>query len=69
MALILKALGGIAALILVVITLLGSIVTLGGFLLSAIKILIVVIFVALLAIVAFSILRERSRRRHEPADI
>lgn len=69
MALLLKALGGIAALILVVITLLGSIVTLGGFLLSAIKILIIVIFVALLAIVAFSILRERSRRRHEPADI
>jgi hypothetical protein len=69
MALILKALGGIAALILVVITLLGSIVTLGGFLLSAIKVLIVVIFVAVLALVAFSILRERSRRRHEPADI
>ena len=36
MAFILKALGGIAALILLVITLLGSIVTLGGFLLTAI---------------------------------
>lgn len=68
MALLLKALGGIAALILVVITLLGSILTLGGFLLTAIKVLIVVIFVALLALLAFSILRSRSRRRHEVAD-
>ena len=40
MAFLLKALGGIAALILLVITLLGSIVTLGGVLLTAIKILI-----------------------------
>ncbi len=69
MALILKALGGIAALILVVITLLGSLVTLGGFLLTAIKVLIVVLFVAVLALIAFSILRDRSRRRHEPSDI
>jgi hypothetical protein len=69
MALILKALGGIAALILVVITLLGSIITIGGFLLTAIKVLIVVIFIALLALVAFSILRSRSNRRHEASDI
>jgi amino acid permease len=69
MAFILKALGGITALILLVITLLGSIVTLGGFLLSAIKVLIVVIFLAVVTMIVFSILRDRSRRRHEATDI
>jgi hypothetical protein len=69
MAFILKALGGITALILLVITLLGSIVTLGGFLLSAIKVLIVVIFVAVVTMIVFSILRDRSRRRREATDI
>jgi len=62
MALLLKALGGIAALILVVITLLGAIVSLGGFLLAAVKVLIIVVFIAVLALVAFSILRARSNR-------
>jgi hypothetical protein len=65
MALILKAIGGIAALILLVITLLGSIITLGGFLLAAIKFLIVVIFLAVVTMIAFSILRDRSRKRRE----
>ncbi len=69
MAFILKALGGIAALILLVITLLGTIVTLGGFLLTAIKVLIVVIFLAVVTMIVFSILRDRSRRRREATDI
>ena len=69
MAFILKALGGITALILLVITLLGSIITLGGFLLTAIKVLIVVIFLAVITVVVFSILRDRSRRRNEATDI
>jgi L-asparagine transporter-like permease len=69
MALILKALGGITALILLVITVLGSIVTLGGFLLAAIKVLIVVIFLAVVITIVFSLLRDRSRRRHEATDI
>jgi amino acid permease len=69
MALILKAIGGIAALILLVITLLGSIVTLGGFLLAAIKVLIVVIFLAVVTMIAFSILRDRSRKRREARDL
>ena len=69
MAFLLKAIGGITALILLVITLLGSIITLGGFLLSAIKVLIVVIFLAVLTLIGFSILRDRSRRRRETADI
>lgn len=65
MAFILKAIAGITALMLLVITLLGSIITLGGFLLAAIKVLIVVIFCAVLIMIVFSILRDRSRRRHE----
>ena len=68
MAFILKAIGGITALILLVITLLGSILTLGGFLLTAIKVLIVVIFLAVTIMVAFSILRARSRRHREATD-
>jgi hypothetical protein len=68
MAFLLKAIGGIVALILVVITLLGSIITLGGFLLTAVKVLIVVIFLAVVTLIAFSILRDRSRRRHEVED-
>lgn len=69
MAFIIKAVGGITALILLVITLLGSLITLGGFLLGAIKLLIVVIFIAVVAMIVFSILRDRSRRRHEVRDI
>lgn len=69
MAFIIKAIGGITALVLLVIALLGSIITLGGFLLAAIKILIVVIFVAVLIMIVFSILRDRSRRQNEVGDI
>ena len=69
MALLLKALAGISALILLVVTLLGSIVTLGGFLLTAIKVLIVVIFIAVLTMVVISILRSRSRHRDEATNI
>ena len=69
MAFILKAIAGITALMLLVITLLGSIITLGGFLLAAIKVLIIVIFVAVLVMIVLSILRDRSRRRHEARDL
>lgn len=65
MGLLLKALGGITALILIVITLLGSVISLGGFLLAAIKVLIVAIFLALLIGIIFTILRDRSQRRNE----
>jgi len=69
MALILKAIGGITALILLVLTLLGSIITLGSFLLAAIKVLIIVVFLAVVTMIVFSILRDRSRRRHEAHDL
>lgn len=69
MAFILKSLGGITALILLFATLFSSILTLGGFLLVAIKALIIVVFLAVVIIVVLSILRDRSRRRHEATDI
>ena len=68
MAFLIKAIGGITALILLVVTLLGSLITLGGFLLGAIKVLIVVIFVAVIMMIVFSILRDRSHRRREVRD-
>jgi hypothetical protein len=69
MAFLIKAIGGITALILLVITLLGSLITLGGFLLGAIKVLIVVIFIAVIVMIVFSILRDRSRRHREVRDL
>ena len=68
MGLILKALGAITALILLVITLLGSVITLGGFLLGAIKILVIAIFLALLIGIIFTIIRDRSQRKREARD-
>jgi hypothetical protein len=65
MAILLKAIGGVAALALLAVTLFSSILALGGLLLSAIKVLIVVVFVGLVVIIAFSILRDRRRKRHE----
>jgi membrane protein YdbS with pleckstrin-like domain len=63
MAILLKVLGGITALILLVATLLGSIITLGGFLLAAIKILIIIVFLSVVTLVIVSIIRDRSHRR------
>ncbi len=69
MAFLLKAVGGITALLLLVVTLFSSLITLGGFLLGAIKVLIVVIFVAVIVMVVFSILRDRSQRHREVRDL
>ncbi len=68
MGLIFKAFGAITALILLVVTLLGSVITLGGFLLGAIKILIIAIFLALLIGIVFTIIRDRSQRKREAKD-
>jgi hypothetical protein len=68
MALLIKTLGAIAALVAIVITLLGSILTLGGFLLFAIKVLIIVVFFAVVTLVIVSILRDRAQRRRTPED-
>ena len=69
MALILKALGGIAALILLVVALFGQLITLGGFLLVAMKAVVLVVFLAVMMMIVFSIMRDRSQRRREVDDI
>jgi hypothetical protein len=58
-------LGAIVALILVVVALLKQLILLVGFLLTALKIAIVVVFVAVLVMIALAIWRERCRRRNE----
>ena len=65
MALLLKAIAGVAALVLLVATLFGQILTLGVVLLAAIKIAVVVIFLAVLTLVVFFILRDRLRHKRE----
>jgi hypothetical protein len=69
MTLILKAFGVVTALILLVIAMLGHLIALGGFLLVAIKAAILTIFLALVLLMVFSILRDRSRRRREAEDM
>lgn len=69
MTLLLKALGGISALILLAIALFGQVITVAGVLLVAIKFAIVVIFLAVIVMIVFSILRDRSHRRREAADL
>lgn len=69
MTLILKAFGIVTALIVLVIAMLGNLIALGGFLLVAIKVAILTIFLALIVLMVFSILRDRSRRRREAEDM
>jgi hypothetical protein len=69
MAFLIKAIGGIVALFLLIVTLLGSLITVGGFLLGAIKVLIVVIFVSVLLMIVFSMVRDRSRRDRGVRDL
>jgi hypothetical protein len=67
MGLILKALAGLSALVLLAITLFSSLIALGGVLLTAIKFAVILIFVAVIVMIVFSIARDRSRRRREEA--
>ena len=58
-------LGAIVALIFVIIALLKQLILLVGFLLTALKVAIVVIFIAVLGMIALAIFRDRSRRKRE----
>jgi hypothetical protein len=65
MAILLKAIAGVFALILLVATLFGQVLALGGVLLAAIKVAVVVIFLAVLTLIVFFILRDRCRNKRE----
>ncbi len=61
--------GGIATVILLVITLLKSLITFVAFLMTAIKIALIIMFVGLMLVIIMSILRDRGRRRREAEEI
>ena len=65
MALLFKAIAGFTALVLLAVTLFGQVLALGGVLLAAIKVAVVVIFFAVLALIVFVILRDRFRNKRE----
>jgi hypothetical protein len=65
MPILLKAIAGVAALVLLVATLFGQVLALGGVLLVAIKVAIVVIFLSVLTLIVFFILRDRFRHKRE----
>lgn len=62
-------LGGILALIFLIVALLRQLVMLVSFLLAAVKIAIVLIFIAVIVMIALAIFRDRSRRRRESEEL
>ena len=58
-------LGGIAALMLLITALLGKLLVATGLLLAALKVTIIVIFVALMVMILLAIFADRSRRRRD----
>ena len=65
MVFLFKAIAGITALGLLIVTLFGQLLALGGVLLVAIKIAVIVIFLSVLTLVVFFILRDRCRHKRE----
>jgi hypothetical protein len=61
--------GGILTIILLVITLLRQLISLVGFLLVAVKVIIVMAFVGLILLMIILVLRGRSRSRREAEDL
>lgn len=61
--------GGIATLILLLIALVKQLIALVGFLMFAIKIVLVLAFVGLMLLILTTMLRTRSRRRREADEI
>jgi hypothetical protein len=72
MCMLLKTFGGLGGLIAVVVLLIAvlkQLVALVGILVAVLKIAIVVVFIAVLAMIVLAIWRERCRRRREAADL
>lgn len=65
MALLLKAIASVAALVLLAVTLFGQVLALGGILIAAIKVAIVIIFLSVVSLIIFVILRDRFRHKRE----
>jgi hypothetical protein len=65
MAILLKTIAGVAALVLLVVTLFGQLLALGGVLVAVIKVAVIVIFLSVLTLIVFFILRDRVRHKRE----
>ncbi len=61
--------GGIATIIVLVIALLKQLIALVGFLMVALKFLIIAVFVALMLLIVLTMLRARGRRRRTAEEI
>ncbi|MEP6741479.1 MAG: hypothetical protein ABJB61_03195 [bacterium] len=65
MAIVLKAIAGGMALVLLAVTLFGQILALGSVLLAAIKLAVIIIFLSVLSLIVFFVIRDRFRRKRE----
>ncbi len=61
--------GAVFTLILLAVALLKQLIIMFGFLLALIKFAIVIVFVALIVMIALAIFRDRSRRKHEAEEL
>lgn len=61
--------GGIATIILLVIALLKQLITLVAFIMTAIKIGLIILFAGLMLLIVLTMLRGRGRRRREAEEI
>ena len=61
--------GAVFTLILLAVSLLRQLIIMFGFLLALIKFAIVIVFVALIVMIALAIFRDRSRRKHEAEEL
>jgi predicted membrane protein len=57
--------GAVIALVLLIVALLKQLIVMVGFLLGLLKFGIILVFVALIVMIALAIFRDRSRRKHD----
>ena len=62
-------LGGVLALILLIVALLRQLVALVAFLLAAIKVAVVLMFIGIVVLILLAIFRDRAQRRRESQEL
>jgi L-asparagine transporter-like permease len=62
-------LGGVLALILLIVALLRQLVALVGFLLAAVKVAVVLMFIGIVVLILLAIFRDRAQRRRESQEL
>jgi predicted membrane protein len=61
--------GAVIALVLLIVALLKQLILMVGFLMGLLKFAIIIVFVALIVMIALAIFRDRSRRKHDAEEI